>query len=271
LSESLSWQENAKVSGLFSVAVDAVPQEEMPVFYDFVSTLPSDVAALFQQGKPDRSGDENDTSFVLGTDGIAIREFPGIFREEAGQSISPVATDYPMQNKPEEDVFPFMVYQAGLVLLHPFIARLFENTGIIKTGDIQLSSFGLARAAALLHFLATGCEEVYEYELGFIKIFLGMRPESPLPVCEGLVKSCDKEESETLLQSVIGHWSVLKNTSVSGLRSSFLQRQALLREDENGWKLHVERAPFDVLLDQLPWGISIVKLPWMKKALYTEW
>ena len=164
-----------------------------------------------------------------------------------------------------------MVHQAGLVLLHPFMLRFFESTGILEKGDIQLSSFSLARAAALLHFLATGREEVYEYEIGFIKMLLGMHPESPLLVCEGLIKSCDKEEAESLLQSVIGHWSVLKNTSVSGLRSSFLQRPALLREDENGWNLHVERVPFDVLLDQLPWSISIVKLPWMKKALYTEW
>jgi len=288
LSESLSWRENTKVSGLFSVAVDAVPQEEMPVFYDFISTLPSDVAALFQQEKPDRSGDENDTAVVLGIGGNVQPDFlsslhveegqtntgrvnPGIFDNEAGQSYSPIVTDYPMQNKPEEDVFPFLVHQAGLVLLHPFILRFFESTGIIEKGDIQLSLFSLARAAALLHFLATGREEVYEYEIGFIKILLGMHPESPLPVCEGLVKSCDKEEAESLLQSVITHWSALKNTSVRGLRSSFLQRQALLREDENGWKLRVERAPFDVLLDQLPWSISIVKLPWMKKTLYIEW
>lgn len=311
LSESLRLQENTIVSGFFSVAVDAIPMEEMDVFYDFISTfpadtaalfqqekpdrgkdehdasvvlgakgnvlpdfistLPADVAALFQQERPDRSKDEKDTQVVLSTDGTVMRDFPGIFLNEAGQSFSPIVTDYPMQNKPEENLFSFMVHQAGLALIHPFIARFFENTGIIKTGDMQLSSFSLARAAALLHFLATGREEVYEYELGFIKIFLGMRPESPLPVCEGLVKSCDKEESESLLQSVIGHWSVLKNTSVSGLRSSFLQRPALLREDENGWNLHVERVPFDVLLDQLPWSISIVKLPWMKKALYTEW
>ena len=328
LSESLRCLENTKVSGLFSVAVDSAPQEEMRVFYDFISTLPADtaalfqqkkpdrsgderdasivlstegnmlpdfisllpadVAALFQQGKPDRSRDENDTSVVLDTGGNVLPDFlgslhveegqtntgrvnPGTFDNEAGQSFSPIVTDYPMQNKPEEDLFPFMVHQAGLVLLHPFILRFFESTGIIEKGDIQLSSFSLARAAALLHFLATGREEVYEYEIGFIKILLGMYPESPLPVCEGLVKSCDKEEAESLLQSVITHWSALKNTSVRGLRSSFLQRQALLREDENGWKLHVERAAFDVLLDQLPWGISIVKLPWMKKALYTKW
>ena len=258
------------------------------VLPDFISTLPADTAALFQQEKPDRSRDEHDASVVLGTKGNVMPDFlcsldigkgqtntgrvnSGIFGKKAGQSYPPIVPDYPIQNKPEEDVFPFLVHQAGLVLIHPFIARFFENTGIIKTGDMQLSSFSLARAAALLHFLATCREEVYEYELGFIKIFLGMCPESPLPVCEGLVKSCDKEESESLLQAVIGHWSVLKNTSVSGLRSSFLQRPALLREDENGWNLHVERVPFDVLLDQLPWSISIVKLPWMKKALYTEW
>ena len=28
---------------------------------------------------------------------------------------------------------------------------------------------------------------------------------------------------------------------------------------------------FDMLVGQLPWGIGIVKLPWMTKPIYTDW
>lgn len=172
---------------------------------------------------------------------------------------------------PTDDEFPLAVKYAGLVLIHPFITRFFENTGVKEAGNAQLSSFAVAQAAALLHFLATGCEEVYEYELGFIKILLGLQPEIPLLISEGLIEPSDKEEAEGLLQSVISYWSVLKNTSINGLRSSFLQRQGLLREVEGGWQIQVERESFDMLLNQLPWSISIIKLPWMKKPIYTEW
>jgi hypothetical protein len=104
-----------------------------------------------------------------------------------------------------------------------------------------------------------------------IKVLLGSHPESPLPVCRGLVTQKDREEAEALLQSALTHWSALKNTSIGGLRTAYLQRQALLYEAEHGWKLHVERQPFDMLLETLPWSISIVKLPWMQTAIYTEW
>jgi hypothetical protein len=76
---------------------------------------------------------------------------------------------------------------------------------------------------------------------------------------------------EALLSSVLEHWRVLKSTSARGLRGSFLQRPGLLREEAHGFRLQVEPAPFDMLLGQLPWGIATVQLPWMKRAIFTEW
>ena len=53
--------------------------------------------------------------------------------------------------------------------------------------------------------------------------------------------------------------------------STFLRRFGLLREIEGGFRLQVEPGPFDVLLERLPWGFAIVKLPWMREPLFTEW
>jgi hypothetical protein len=169
------------------------------------------------------------------------------------------------------DEFPLSVNYAGLVLLHPFISPFFEATGVKETNSKVIADSKIARAAALLHFLATGQEELYEYELGLIKILLGLEPETPLLVGQGLLQEGDREEAETVLQSVINYWSILKSTSINGLRSSFLQRSGLLRRTENGWKLQVEHQSFDMLLEHLPWSISIIKLSWMKQPLCTEW
>ena len=171
-----------------------------------------------------------------------------------------------LQGKPR-----LKVQHAGLLLLHPFLTQFFEHTGILADQGKDISFFNLPRAAALLHFLATGNFEVYEFELGFIKLLLGMDPEQSLPVSEGLISQQDDVESEALLQSVINHWSVLKNTSIDGLRASFLQRSALLNETDEGWMVQMETAPFDMLINQLPWSFTIIKLPWMKKPIYTEW
>jgi hypothetical protein len=167
--------------------------------------------------------------------------------------------------------FPLLVAHAGLILLHPFLPRFFESTGLREETSVELTPFGLPRGAALLHYLATGRDAIYEYDLLFIKVLLGMDPETPLCVSEGLITEADRQEAETLLQSAITHWTALRNTSITGFRSSFLDRPALLRKEDQGWRLQVERQPFDVLLEHLPWSISVVKLPWMQQPIQTEW
>ncbi len=171
----------------------------------------------------------------------------------------------------QQDGFSLFVNYAGLILIHPFISPLFEATGIKETNSNAIADAQMPRAAALLHFLATGQEEIYEYELGFIKILLGLEPETPLFVGAGLLQNCDREEAETLLQSAISYWTILGDISTGGLQVSFLQRSGLLRKTEDYWNLNVEHQSFDMLLAHLPWTISIVKLSWMKYPLYTEW
>jgi hypothetical protein len=163
------------------------------------------------------------------------------------------------------------VRHAGLILLHPFLPRFFESTGIKQAGYPALLPSELPRAAALLHVLATGEEEVFEWDADFIKILLGLVLDAQLPVAEGLLVPSDRAEVEALLSAVVEHWRALKSTSVRGLQTSFLQRRGLVRAVDRGFRLQVEEAPFDMLLAQLPWGIGTVKLPWMNKAIFREW
>jgi hypothetical protein len=183
------------------------------------------------------------------------------------QGVGAIAPSSP----PSRPEFPLSVRYAGLVLLHPFIPHFLTAVGVKASDEKTILPENHARAAALLHFLATGTTEIYEYELDLIKVFLGMTPDEPLLVAEGLIQAADQAEATTLLESVIQYWSVLKNTSITGLRSSFLQRPGLLRHTEEGWRLQVEPQAFDLLLNHLPWTISIVKFTWMPQPIYTEW
>jgi hypothetical protein len=63
----------------------------------------------------------------------------------------------------------------------------------------------------------------------------------------------------------------LKNTSQEGLRQSFLQRDGLLMVKPASMKLQVERRGFDILLDQLPWNMGIIKTQWMDEPLSVDW
>lgn len=165
--------------------------------------------------------------------------------------------------------FALSVANAGLILMHVFIGPLLEHRGM-RDGDL-IPPHALPRAAALLHYLATGRDEVLEWELGLVKVLLGLTPDEPLLVADGLLTADDCEECEHLLRSAVAHWSVLRDSSPALVRESFLRRGGLLRRDVNGWTLRVEPAPFDVLLAHLPWGIGVARLPWMPHPIHTEW
>lgn len=163
------------------------------------------------------------------------------------------------------------VHMAGLVLLHPYLPRFLSACRVRFEANGRIEASSLPRAAALLHCLGTGREEIHEFELGTIKPLLGLAPAAPLAVAPGLLDEDDTGECAALLVAAIGHWSVLRKTSIDALRVSFLQRQGLLHDDALHWRLHVESEAFDVLLAQLPWSISLIKLPWMTKPIFTDW
>jgi hypothetical protein len=291
VSEALARRERDSAPEFIAIARRTLPLESKAL-ENFISTLsPSTVALLRSRKVTSVSGVSASIFEASGRTSVSASTIalpPP--RKRTGASIVPASSvpeadergalptcDGP-KAKPHPPITPesagdfaLMVAHAGLILLHPFLPRFLESTGVKHKAQESLSSFVLPRAAALLHFLATGQEEIFEYDLAFIKILLGLRPDAPLCVSEGLFVGGDKTEAETLLQSVIDHWTVLKKTSVAGLRTSFLQRQGLLYETETGWKLQVERQPFDVLLEHLPWSISVIKLPWMTRIIHTEW
>lgn len=66
------------------------------------------------------------------------------------------------------------------------------------------------------------------------------------------------------MHGMIRNWKTIGNTSISGLRETFLQRKGKLQLKEDGmWYLTVEPGVFDMLLDSLPWRFSVIKHAWM--------
>ena len=162
-----------------------------------------------------------------------------------------------------------LVKQAGLILLHPFLQSLFNSCGWLENNyfvddDAKIS------AIYALHFAATGNTTAQEPELTLQKLLVGWPMQMPLP-SEWSLSAEHKAEIDTLLGAVIDHWKALKNTSISGLRETFIQRQATLRTLDEGCVVNVEKHSVDILLNQLPWSISLITLSWLKKPLFVNW
>jgi len=165
------------------------------------------------------------------------------------------------------------VSNAGLVLLSPYLPRLFGHLGLLTTGTEPAAFVGpesAARAALLLQALATGEAAVPETELVLNKLLCGLALDTPLPR-EIVLSPADREALDGLLGAVIQHWRILGTTSLGGLRDTFLRRTAQLDLRDEAWRLTVEPGPFDMLLDQLPWGYATLRHPWMERVIHVDW
>ena len=167
----------------------------------------------------------------------------------------------------EEDFI--LIPDAGLVLLHPFLPRLFEHCHWLDENEF-VNDEARNRAVYLLHYLAAGNEDAPEYVLMLPKLLCGIPTEWPLepalPLTDAEKACCD----EMLIQ-VIAHWTALRNTSPAGLREAFLWRQAKLFSKGEEWRIEVHRKTADILLNHLPWGFSMIKFSWMPRLLSVSW
>lgn len=158
---------------------------------------------------------------------------------------------------------------AGLVLLWPFLTRLFTRCGWVN-GISFTSDQAAYRAVHLLQYLVNKQEQPPEYLLVLNKLLCGLKKAQPVEK-DVILTDEEKQIGEDLLAAVIKQWTVLGNTSVSGLRETFLERNGQLLFTGQHVILKAERKAFDKLLGRLPWSINLIRLPWMHQPLYVEW
>ncbi len=183
-------------------------------------------------------------------------------------------TDTPAEPTKRSENAHWYVSNAGIVLLHPFLPTFFQNLGLTVDREFK-NEAARHKAVYLIHYLATGEFDVPEYDLVFPKHLCGLPPETPLQKAANVKKSQQKKvktEADELLKTVIKYWKRLGSTSPDGLRNGFLRRAGKLSfSPADGWLLQVEQTGIDILLDSLPWGLGMVKTPWMKEMMTVEW
>ena len=168
--------------------------------------------------------------------------------------------------------YEMYVENAGLILLHPFLQPFFKQIQL-TTADQFADKFARMKAVLFTQHLVYGTTIFEENELTLNKILCGFSMEEPI-IKELEIKPEEKTVTTDLLQQVIQLWqknNVQVNGTIEGLQQSFLQRSGKLVQKENNWHLQVEQKPYDMLLSSLPWGIGIIKTPWMDSMLWVDW
>jgi hypothetical protein len=164
-----------------------------------------------------------------------------------GNSKRPGYTE-PVSAHPPEIVLPSKVFirNAGLVLTAPFLPAFFSNLGYVVEGRFVDTNHQRRAARLLQEFLPEFDRS--EAEMPLNKLLCGLSMDEPIP-----------------------HWRVLKDTSVDGFKTSFFEREGVLEQGDRQWLLRIKRESVDVLLDTLPWPISMIKHKWMEHPIMVEW
>ncbi|MBV7530222.1 contractile injection system tape measure protein [Chitinophaga sp. sic0106] len=172
---------------------------------------------------------------------------------------------------PDEPVADAASYipTAGLVIVHAVIVPWLTELGLL-IDEAWRDAAAHDRAVMLLYYLCTGKCEAADYELALCKLLTGFPLNEPATGCISPTPQ-ETEECVQVLQQVIDQWPVMKNSSVESLRETFLYRDGKLQIKDGKWLLQVASSPFDMLLQHIPWGFSIVRNSKMNALLFVEW
>ena len=176
------------------------------------------------------------------------------------------------ENK-KEDPLTFLetiyIENAGLVILHPFLKALFEQTNLLENEN-WISKESQHKGILLTQFLVNGKTKIFENELVLNKLICGLPIETVVNT-KLILSDFEMEKCKNLLEAVLEYWKPLQGSSVETLQETFLQRNGKLSLQNNNQELWVEEKGVDILLEQLPWGIGTIKTPWMTEFLICNW
>ncbi|KVN20663.1 hypothetical protein WT08_28150 [Burkholderia sp. MSMB1552] len=166
-----------------------------------------------------------------------------------------------------EPTEPWIVSNAGLVLLWPLLPKLFDTFGWLDNGRFVEDAVRW-QAHGCLDWLAWGDLELAEWRTPFTRLLCGIprdapfEPQSPTPERQA--------ELDAWLTQTFAALPTLNRCSVTDLRAFFLQRPGTLVDDEHV-TLTIEPDATDVLLHSLPWPLTQVMLPWLSARIGVNW
>jgi hypothetical protein len=191
------------------------------------------------------------------------------FSNNQGYALSPSANRVKAADLSFSDSEAIYINNAGLVILWPFLRRIFANLGLLEEGLFHQPSTR-QRGVGLLQHLATGKPPLLEYLLPLNKVLCGMALNDVFDFGPQLLPD-EEQECNDLLHAVIDQAPILGEMSLEGLRGTFLLRPGVLSGSDGSWLLQVERETYDIVLERFPWSWEWVKLPWMEAPLRVEW
>lgn len=219
----------------------------------------NEVGALEKQAK--------DEEFTAETEEKRAREEPKTMPRPLRNSNQELVGDENFDLLKQAGQKGMAVENAGLILLNPFFKHLFNNCGLL---DEEQKITDPTLAVHTLHYVATSQECAADYALLFEKYLIGLPMGMPIdrerPLSEHI-----KKEVGLMFEALKQNWTIMSGSSNALIQNEYLKRNGKLFIDSDTHRLVVKREAIDLLIDKIPWTISMVRFPWKKEMLYTDW
>lgn len=162
------------------------------------------------------------------------------------------------------------ISDAGLVLIHPFIRRFFENLKLVDREGRFVSGVARVHAVHLLRHVTGYDDEHLGHRLLLEKVLCGLPADYLVPE-EWEVTPGEEEEIQGMLAALMSYWPSLRKSSVVALQRGFLQRPGSIGMQDGSILVRVEGSAIDILMEDLPWETSFILLSWLDKPILVEW
>lgn len=181
------------------------------------------------------------------------------------------------QKSPEEEALNeairdllFEAPNAGIALVLPYLGRFLEVAGVLENNEF-VSVEARERAVFLLYCLCGGSPEPELDALVLNKVLCGIHPMLPLGITRIELTEDEENLIHSLLSAVIGHWEALGETTPETLQGYFLMREGTFWHSAEGWRIEVQSQTYDLLMQRLPWSISMTSLSWLDELIFVDW
>jgi hypothetical protein len=212
---------------------------------------------------------ENLRSALLTQLKVSCKMLKKIIEQETGEEEKQSNLPTPEEIEPIDYGEGVSIANAGLILLWPFYGRFFNALGMVGKEGMK-GEVIRERAIQLLQYIATGQTVFEEWDLTLNKILCGANPD--FPVSSKIELTTEEQElCDKLVRGTVYNWEKMRGTKMETFRETFIQREGRLYYKENRWELNVDNKAYDVLLDTLPWNISMINLSWMKTRITVQW
>jgi hypothetical protein len=158
---------------------------------------------------------------------------------------------------------------AGMVLLWPMLPGLFRHLGLVQ-GKQFINMQAQHRAVGCLMWLALRqSEPPPEQAIGRLMCGLSAEGEiTPEDMPDDITREQLRQWLVGLPASLPSTW---KKLSAEDIRQWFLLRPGWVPQASGSALLHVQPEAFDILLNDWPWPVNLVPLPWLEQTLTVRW